>query len=96
MKQSRVVVLWREGLHLQHAVELVCLASRFRSSIFLKYREKVADLHNILSVVALCATMGTALTLETKGEDEQAAAQAVQQAFLSLDGKDSFESSPPR
>lgn len=82
------MVVWREGLHLRHAAELVRVAHKFRSTISLECVGKIADLRSILSLITLCATMGTALNLEAKGEDEQAAAQAVQQVFLSSDSED--------
>ena len=43
----------------------------------------MADLRSILSILALCATMGTTLTLEASGEDEKDAVQALEQAFAS-------------
>lgn len=83
MKCSWVVIPWREGLHLRTAVKLVQVAKMFRSTIRLKCGGKIADLRSILSVIALCATMGTIIELEASGDDEQAAAQAIEQVFLS-------------
>lgn len=81
MKHSKVVVPWREGLHLRHAAKLVQLAKFFRSNIFLRCGTKSADLRSIISIISLCATMGTALDVEASGEDEREATQAVQRAF---------------
>lgn len=81
MKTSTVVVPWREGLHLRHAVKLVQLGKFFRSTISLKHGSKMADLRSIISIIALCATMGTALDLEVNGDDETDAVRAVEQAF---------------
>lgn len=92
MKHSKVVVLWAEGLHLRPAARLVRLTQRFQSSISLTFGGRIADLRSILSVIALCATMGAALDVEVKGEDEQNAIEAVQQMFSSGDGDDSTES----
>ncbi|HEX3856508.1 MAG TPA: HPr family phosphocarrier protein [Verrucomicrobiae bacterium] len=88
MKRSTVVVPWREGLHLRPAAKLVRLSKRFRSAIFLKCRGKVADLRSILSIISLCATMGTALDIEAIGDDEHDAARAVEQIFSSHDTGD--------
>lgn len=85
MKSMTVVVPWEPGLHLRPAVTLVLTAAKFRSSILLSRDGKIANLRNILSVIALCATMGTALNLEVAGEDEQEAARAVEQVFASTD-----------
>jgi phosphotransferase system HPr-like phosphotransfer protein len=47
--------------------------------------DKIADLRSILSILALCATLGTALDLEAVGDDEQHAAEAVERVFSSRD-----------
>jgi phosphocarrier protein len=83
MKHLRVVVPWREGLHLRHAVKLVQLNKFFRSTICLKSDQKIADLRSIISIISLCATMGTALDVEINGDDEQEATRAVESAFSS-------------
>lgn len=83
MKRSTVVVPWREGLHLRPAAKLVRLSKRFHSTVLLKCRGKVADLRSILSILSLCATMGTALDIEAAGDDEHDAAYAVEQVFSS-------------
>lgn len=81
MKTSKVIVPWREGLHLRHAVKLVQLTKFFRSTISLKCGAKIADLGSIISIISLCATMGTALDVEVCGEDEVDATRAIEQAF---------------
>ena len=83
MKRSRVVVLWKQGLHLRPAAKLVEVARDFHSSIQLKCGGKIADLRSILSVMALCATMGTGLDVEAVGDDEQDAIQAIERVFSS-------------
>ena len=81
MRQATVVVPWREGLHLGRAANLVRLGREFRSSIVLRCGGKVADLRSILSLLSLCATMGSTLVIEAAGEDEHDAARAVEQVF---------------
>jgi phosphocarrier protein HPr len=83
MKRSQVVVSWREGLHLRPAARLVHLSKRFRSTIFLKCSGKVADVRSILSILSLCATMGTVIDIEARGDDERDATKAVEQVFSS-------------
>ena len=81
MKRSRVIVPWSEGLHLRPAANLVRTTRSFRSTVLLKSGEKIADLRSILSIMALCATLGTPLELEATGEDEVDAADAVERVF---------------
>jgi phosphotransferase system HPr (HPr) family protein len=83
MKSSKVVVLWQGGLHLRPAARLVEVAKQFQSTVYLKCGGKIADLRSILSVLALCATMGTGLDIEAIGDDEQDAAQAIERVFSS-------------
>ncbi len=83
MKISKVIVPWREGLHLRHAVKLVQLGKFFKSTISLKCGSKIADFRSIMSIITLCATMGTALEVEVRGADEVEATRAVEQAFAS-------------
>jgi phosphotransferase system HPr (HPr) family protein len=84
MKRSTVTVPWREGLHLRQAVRLVRLGRQFHSSIRLKCGGRIADLRSILSILALCATMGATLVVEVDGDDEREAARSVEQAFVDL------------
>ena len=85
MKCSNVVIRWNGGLQLIHAARLVQTAKRFRSSIILKCGGTIADARSVLSVLALCAVMGTAVEVETTGADEQEASQAIEQLFASRD-----------
>lgn len=83
MKISKVIVPWREGLHLRHAVKLVQLGKFFKSTISLKCGAKIADLRSIMSIITLCAAMGTTLDVEVRGDDEVEATRAIEQAFSS-------------
>ena len=73
------------GLHMRPAVRLVRVAQQFRSSISLKFGGQIADLRSILSVIALCATLGTSLDVEVNGDDEQTALDALEQVFSADD-----------
>jgi phosphotransferase system HPr (HPr) family protein len=81
MKEFKVVVPWLDGLHMRPAARLVKVTKHFRSNIILKCGEQITDLRSIVSVVSLCATMGMTLDVTASGEDEHAAAQAIQQIF---------------
>jgi len=82
MKRAQVTVPWPDGLHLRYAVKLVKVAREFQCTILLRCGGKIAELRSILSIVALCATMGTTLEVEVTGVDEMDAAQSVEQVFL--------------
>ncbi|MGE9294369.1 HPr family phosphocarrier protein [Ruficoccus sp. ZRK36] len=81
MKTTKVIVPWKGGLHLRPAADIVNTAKQSRSSMTLRLGEKRASLRSIVSLVMLCATMGTPLVLEAQGEDEERASKAVAQLF---------------
>jgi phosphocarrier protein HPr len=70
------------------------VAQRFRSTILLKCGERIADLRSVLSMIALCATMGTPLDVEATGEDEQDAAQAIEEVFSAHTNTDTANDAP--
>jgi len=81
MKRARVVVPWKGGLHMRPAARLAEHARKFRSSIWLQAGGKVADARSILSILMLCASVGTALDVEVSGDDEEIALPAVESVF---------------
>jgi len=93
MKRYRVVVPWRHGLHLRPAAALVRAARGFHAQVRLRCGDRIADLRSVLSLLALCATLGAAIDIEASGEDEQPAADAVAQVFAS--GDEDASSAPP-
>lgn len=85
MKLARLKIPWPEGLHLRPAGRLVALGRAFRSSIRFRVNERVADARSVLSLMLLCATLGTVLEIEVSGEDEEAALAAVLTVFQTED-----------
>lgn len=92
MRRSNVTVDWPEGLHMRAAAKVVRCTQRFKSTVVVRFCGQVANARNILSVIALCAAMGSVLEIEAVGEDEQDALAAVESVF-SVDGG-SGDSSP--
>lgn len=72
---------WKAGLHLRPAAQLVRLAQSFRSTIFLKCGDKLADARSIVSILLLTASMGAVVDVEVTGDDEATAVSAVAQIF---------------
>lgn len=63
------------------AARLVALARGHRAEIWLRMGSRVANLRSILSVMGLCAIMGTTLEVEATGDDEESAIRAVETVF---------------
>ncbi|WPJ94713.1 HPr family phosphocarrier protein [Coraliomargarita algicola] len=85
MKETEVIVQWEAGLHLRPAAKLVQLGKDAKSTIQIKSGNKVANIKNIMSILMLCASMGTTLTIEANGEDEQEVTRNIEQLFMDLD-----------
>ena len=81
MKRSSVVVQWKEGFHLRAAARVVQSAQRYRSTVVVKFQNRVANARSILAVMTLCAAMGSVLEIEAAGDDESDALAAVEAAF---------------
>ena len=83
MLEGRVTVVNDLGLHARAAAQLVRLAGKYRSRITLPRDDSgaFANAKSILSVLALAASIGTVLTLEADGADEQEAFDAVSNVF---------------
>ena len=83
MKKTKLVVPWNQGLHARPATKLVQLAKQYRSAIQIRSAERMADAKSILSILLLCASVGTMLEIEVFGADEADAATAIERLFES-------------
>ena len=83
MLEGCVTVVNDLGLHARAAAQLVRLAGKYRSRITLRRDDSgaFANAKSILSVLALAAPIGTVLTLQVDGTDEQDAVDAVTRVF---------------
>lgn len=81
MKEKSITVPWKEGLHARPAARLVQQAKAFKAKIELKYQGNVANARSIISILLLCATLGSTLNIEISGEDEEQAMEAIEAAF---------------
>lgn len=70
-----------EGMHARPATALVKLAKHFTSVISLKKGEKTIRLNSLLNILAMGAKGGDAISILIEGEDEVAAAEALDQFF---------------
>jgi phosphocarrier protein HPr len=89
MKTTVVTVQWKEGIPLRRAGNIARLARRFRSSIICRLGGKVADARSVISILILCASIGTSLEIEASGPDEREAIKAVDAFFASSDDSSS-------
>ncbi len=88
MRELRITIANRLGLHARAAGKLVNLAKTFESRITLRREDEEVDGKSIMAVMLLAAPAGTELTLKADGEDEEAAMAAVAELISNRFGED--------
>ncbi len=76
-----IVISNKLGLHARAAAKLTQLASQFASEVFIVRAGQRVNAKSIMGVMMLAAGIGTTLTIETSGSDEEQALVAVQGLF---------------
>jgi phosphocarrier protein len=77
LTRRRVLVRNRLGLHARAAARFVHTASRFRSRVTASRGDKTMDGKSILGILLLAAVQGAELEIQTEGEDEVEAMEAL-------------------
>lgn len=81
MKEFTYVITDKEGIHARPAGELVKLAKEYTSTVSVIKKGKKADAKKVFGLMGLGVKNGMEITVQIEGEDEDAAAAAVE-AFL--------------
>ncbi|MBD5393258.1 MAG: HPr family phosphocarrier protein [Lachnospiraceae bacterium] len=81
MKEFQYVVKDPIGLHARPAGLLVKLAAGYQSKITISGNGKSADSKKLIMLMSLGIKQGTEVSCRVEGEDEEAAAQALQKFF---------------
>ena len=82
-----VTIINKLGLHARAAAKFVSAASRFGADIHLQRGSQRINGKSIMGVMMLAASKGTTLVLTTEGEDEESAADALQQLIANRFGE---------
>ena len=77
MISSSITISNKLGLHARASAKLTKLASSFRSEVFLSRNGRRVNAKSIMGVMMLAAGLGATVEIETDGEDEQAAMDAI-------------------
>ena len=85
MIQQTVEINNKAGLYARSITQLVEVASRFHSEIFLTHNGHKANLKSILGVLSLAIPRQAEITLEVSGKDEKEALEQVIKTFESLE-----------
>ncbi|MDO9010307.1 MAG: HPr family phosphocarrier protein [Gallionella sp.] len=78
MRQDAVIIN-KLGLHARASAKLTQLASSFKCEVMLSRNNRRVNAKSIMGVMMLAAAKGTTISIETLGEDETAAMQAIVQ-----------------
>ena len=85
---SEVQIINKYGLHARPAAELVKLANRFRSDVWIRKEDTEVSGKSIMGVMMLAAECGSTVEIRARGEDSQAAVDALAQLIQNRFGED--------
>ena len=88
MQQRDVEIINKLGLHARPSAKLTQLASNFKSDVFMARNGRRINAKSIMGVMMLAAAKGSTVTLETEGEDEQEAIDALAELISSGFGEE--------
>lgn len=77
MIEKNVTIINKLGLHARAAAKLIGVTGRFGCDIKITKDGKTVDAKSIMAVMMLAASQGTDLIIQTDGDDESAAMDAV-------------------
>lgn len=77
MIKTTVTISNKLGLHARASAKLTKLAGSFRSDVFMSRNGRRVNAKSIMGVMMLAAGLGTDVEIETAGDDEQAALDAI-------------------
>lgn len=77
MQRQEAIIINRLGLHARASAKLTQLASKFPCDIWISRNGRRINAKSIMGVMMLAAAKGATITLETEGEKEQEAMQAL-------------------
>jgi phosphocarrier protein HPr len=77
MIQKELEIINRLGLHARASAKLTQMAGKFKSEVWLSFNKRRVNAKSIMGVMMLAAGKGSMVMLETVGDDEQAAIDAL-------------------
>ena len=77
MIRTTLVISNKLGLHARASAKLTKLASSFKCEVFMARNGRRVNAKSIMGIMMLAAGLGAEVELETDGEDEQQAADAI-------------------
>ena len=78
----------KDGLHAPYVSQLVQVASRFNSDIFLTHNGRTVNLKSMIGVLSLGIPKQAIITLEASGQDEKRAINQVLETLKTMFNKE--------
>ena len=77
MLSKETEIINKLGLHARASAKLTQLAGKYRSEVWMEKGTRRINAKSIMGVMMLAAGKGSTVTVETDGDDEQAASGAI-------------------
>ncbi|NMF90570.1 HPr family phosphocarrier protein [Aromatoleum petrolei] len=77
MPKAEAEIINKLGLHARASAKLTQLASSFGADIWLERNSRRVNAKSIMGVMMLAAARGATITVETAGQDEDKALEAI-------------------
>ena len=77
MIKATLTISNKLGLHARASAKLTKLASSFKCEVFMSRNSRRVNAKSIMGIMMLAAGLGAEVELETDGEDEQQATDAI-------------------
>ena len=87
MVRIKTEILNKLGLHTRASAKVTQLASQFASEVWMEKGARRINAKSIMGVMMLAAGKGSTVTVETDGDDEQAASGAILELIASRFGE---------
>lgn len=81
MKSFKYTIKDPAGVHARPAGIIVQEAKKFKSNCTIVFNGKTADMKRIFGIMGLCIKSGSTIEVQISGEDEAAAASAIEKAL---------------
>ena len=81
MKEKKIIIKNKLGLHARAAAKIVTLTNKYNSKIKIINGTKIADAKSIMKILMLAAPKGTEILISASGKDESLAIKNLEKLF---------------
>lgn len=78
MREIKVKIKFKEGLHARPAAKLIKLTKGFLSTVTLEKNGKIVSASSIMAILGACIVYGDEITVRAEGADEEKAIRELE------------------